>query len=255
MFIPVLLAARGPITALTILVSTATFSAGAFFIALRNTALDCPRHSVTNAACGVDILTDLVTFIAAAGATAGATFIGLSSPTPRDSPVFRVDGVDVDWYENANSHRHGLNRTIDNPAVVEWQFNHTSPIQKYITYEKDGYLHKRLDTGVDIPDPSGKRALCRAYYDTRFWSDDLRTWEYRTTPAASVWADIGEDLFFQFANREWKAGCVWFRGTKAATGGIYEASFELGASCSQEEPAYLDCGSASYDIEVDGFNF
>lgn len=91
MFIPVLLAARGPITALTILVSTATFSAGAFFIALRNTALDCPRHSATNAACGVDILTDLVTFIAAAGATVGATFIGLTTPTPRDSPVFRVD--------------------------------------------------------------------------------------------------------------------------------------------------------------------
>ncbi|KAL5619787.1 hypothetical protein FOVSG1_002009 [Fusarium oxysporum f. sp. vasinfectum] len=177
MFIPALLAARGPITALAILVSTATFSAGAFFVALRNAALDCPRHSATNAACGVDILTDLVTFIAAAGATAGATFIGLTTPTPtpHDSPVFRVDGVDVDWYENANLHRHGLNRTIDNPAVVEWQFNHTSPIQKYITYEKDGYLHKRLDTGVDIPDPSGKRALCCAYYDTRFWSDNLRT--------------------------------------------------------------------------------
>jgi hypothetical protein len=162
MFIPALLAARGPISALTILVSTATFSASAFFAALRNTALDCPRHSATNAACGVDILTDLVTFIAAAGATAGATFIGLTSPTPRDYPAFRVDGVDVDWYENANSHRHGLNRTIDNPAIVEWQFNHTSPIQKYITYEKDGYLHKRLDTRVDTPDPSGKRALCRA---------------------------------------------------------------------------------------------
>ncbi|RBR20233.1 hypothetical protein FVER53590_09942 [Fusarium verticillioides] len=255
MFIPALLAARGPITALTILVSTATFSAGAFFVALRNTALDCPRHSATNAACGVDILTDLVTFIAAAGATAGATFIGLTTPTPRDSPVFRVDGVDVDWYENANSHRHGLNRTIDNPAVVEWQFNHTSPIQKYITYEKNGYLHKRLDTGVDIPDPSGKRAMCRAYYDTRFWSNDLRSWEYRTTPSASVWADIGEDLFYQFVNREWKAGCVWFRGNKAASGGIYEASFELGASCSQEEPAYLNCGKANYNVEVAGFNF
>ncbi|EXK46341.1 hypothetical protein FOMG_00065 [Fusarium oxysporum f. sp. melonis 26406] len=220
MFIPALLAARGPISALTILVSTATFSAGAFFVALRNTALDCPRHSATNAACGVDILTHLVTFIAAAGATAGATFIGLTNPTPCDSPVFRVDGVD---------------------------FNHTSSIQRYITYEKDGYLHKRLDTRVDIPDPSGKRALCRAYYDTRFWSDDLRTWEYR--------ADIGEDLFYQFVNREWKARCVWFRGNKAATGGIYEASFELGASCSQEEPAYLNCGKATYNVEVAGFNF
>ncbi|KAI3585695.1 hypothetical protein IWW34DRAFT_841440 [Fusarium oxysporum f. sp. albedinis] len=206
MFIPALLAARGPISALTILVSTATFSASAFFAALRNTALDCPRHSATNAACGVDILTDLVTFIAAAGATAGATFIGLTSPTPRDYPVFRVDGVDVDWYENANSHRHGLNRTIDNPAIVEWQFNHTSPIQKYITYEKDG-------------------------------------------------ADIGEDLFYQFVNREWKARCVWFRGNNAATGGIYEASFELGASCSQEEPAHLNCGKATYNVEVAGFNF
>ncbi|TVY70504.1 hypothetical protein Focb16_v000088 [Fusarium oxysporum f. sp. cubense] len=143
MFILALLAARGPIAALTILVSTATFSAGAFFVALRNTALDCPRHYATNAACGVHILTDLVTFIAAAGATAGATFIGLTSPTP----PFSVSTVLI---------------TIDNPAVVEWQFNHTSPIQKYITYEKDGYLHKRLDTGVDIPDPSGKRALCRA---------------------------------------------------------------------------------------------
>ncbi|KAF4502841.1 hypothetical protein FAGAP_926 [Fusarium agapanthi] len=240
MFIPALLAARGPITALTILVSTATFSAGAFFVALRNTAPDCPRHSATNAACGVDILTNLVTFIAAAGATAGATFIGLTTPTC-DFPVFRVDGVDVDWYENANSHRHGLNRTIDNPA--------------YITYEKDGYLHKRLDTGVDNPDPSGKRGLCRAYYDTRFWSDDLRNWEYRMTPDASIWSDIGEDLFYQFVNREWKAGCVWFRGNKAATGGIYEASFELGVSCSKKEPAYLNCGKANYNVEVAGFNF
>ncbi|KAF5598632.1 hypothetical protein FPCIR_2929 [Fusarium pseudocircinatum] len=176
-------------------------------------------------------------FIAAAGATAGATFIGLTTPTPRDTPVFRVDGVNVDWYENANPHRHGLNRT------------------KYITYEKDGYLHKRFDTGVDILDPSGKRTLCRAYYDTRFWSNDLRNWEDRTTPDASVWADIGEDLFYQFVNREWKAGCVWFRGNKAASGGIYEASFELGASCSQEEPAYLNCGKANYNVEVAGFNF
>ncbi|KAF5650050.1 hypothetical protein F52700_489 [Fusarium sp. NRRL 52700] len=255
MIIPALLAARGPITALTILVSTATFSAGAFFVSLRNTALDCPRHSATNEACGVDILTDLVTFIAAAGATAGATFIGLTSPTPRDSPVFRVDGVDVDWYENANSHQHGLNRTIDNPAVVEWQFNHTSPIQKYITYEKDGYLHKRLDTGVDIPDPSGKRAYCRAYYNTRFWSDDLRSWEYRSTPTAYDWHTIGKNLFDEFANQKWKAGCVWFQGNKAANGDTYEASFELGASCSHQEPAYLNCGKAHYDFGVAEFHF
>ena len=67
--------------------------------------------------------------------------------------------------------------------------------------------------------------------------------------------DIGEDLFYQFVNREWKAGCVWFRGNEAATGGIYEASFELGASCSHDEPANLNCGRANYDVEIAGFHF
>lgn len=188
MIVPVLLAARGPITALTILISTATFATGAFFVALRNTALDCQKGSATNAACGVDVLTDLVTLIVGVGASVGATYVGLTFPTPRSAtpPVFRIDGVDVDWYEHANEQRHGLNRTIDNPAVIEWQMNHTAPIQKYITYQKDGYLVKRHDSGIDMPDPSGKReAMCRAYYDTRFWSDDLRSWEFRSTPSAN----------------------------------------------------------------------
>ncbi|KAF4340439.1 hypothetical protein FBEOM_5655 [Fusarium beomiforme] len=115
MFLPVLLTAREPITALTILVSTATFSAGAFFVALHNTTIDCAHDSATNATYGVDILTDLLTFIAAAGATAGATFIGLTTPPLRSAPIFRVDGVDVDWHENANWQRHGINKTIHNP--------------------------------------------------------------------------------------------------------------------------------------------
>lgn len=176
------LAPRGPVTALGILVTVAVFSGGSFFLAIRNTAIDCAKGSATHAACGVDLMTSIVTALAATGTAAGAVFIGLSSPTPRSPLIFEVDGQPTDWFQGAYYHKYGLNRTIDNAATVEWQYNATSAAQKYTTYEKDGYLHMVHDTGVDVIDPSGKRGLCRAYYHTLVYGDTLRTSAFDTAP-------------------------------------------------------------------------
>ncbi|CVL09145.1 uncharacterized protein FMAN_15425 [Fusarium mangiferae] len=101
--------------------------------------------------------------IIAIGAAAGATYVGLVSPTPRDIaanaalPIFRVDGQSINWHDGMASHGFGWNRTAADPAVVEWQHNHTAPVQTYYTFAQGEKLYLRHDTGLDLAIGDGKK--------------------------------------------------------------------------------------------------
>lgn len=237
---------RGPVTAITALLAVATFSSGVFFIALRNTALDCAAGSSTGAACGVDILETVMAAVMGIGAAAGASAIGFTTPTPRRSTaVFRVDGVDVDWASGVSDHKFGVNRTIDNPAYVEWQHNATSGVHRHKTYTKDEHLVMRHDTGFMVP-AGRKRVLCKAYFDVSILTDELRSNIYASVPTRDEYYLIASDLFYWYGDHKYESGCVFL----APTIGDPSAIFRLGASCEETDPHPGNCANGDYSYKL-----
>jgi len=237
--------ARGPVTALGCLVSVASLALGQFFLSLYQTATDCAANSKTGAACGVDIFETALAGVISAGAAAGAVYVGLVSPTPRDTDqaIFTVDGQTVDWYEGMRSHRYGANRTSDNPAVVAWQHNSSAPIQTYYSYMQDDHLVMRHDTGLDIPHPKGKRATCRAFLDMTLYGDELRAGELQRQPTLADLTGLSQAILNKFAYGGYESGCLLL----AADEGDYFAQVDFGGSCSEDLPEPKNCNNYSYN--------
>lgn len=241
----VMKAARGPATAISMFIAVASLGGATFFTALRNSVIDCANGSgQTKAVCIIDIIETVYGALLVGGGGIGAVAVGLVSPTPRSTQLFRLDGVDVEPH-----HGYGLNRTEDNPAVVHWQHNATSPVRKYISYTKDGQLYHRHPTGVEIQVPTGrfgKRAGCEVYLDTVIYGDSLRSWEFAKFPPNYGLADASAATLNYMANNNKQYGCLkWF-----ANAGGYQTMFKFGASCAHSLPASSSCNGQNYNHEI-----
>ena len=240
---------RGPITAIGIFMAAATASTGYFFKQLRQLAIDCAYGSPTDEGCAVDIIEVVVSALIAIGSVAGATAVGLTSPTPRGlGPLLLVDGAAVDWHP-ALVHDFGMYRTSASPAVVQWQHNESAPIHTYYTYSTDaGRLVFRHPTGMMMPDPtSWKRSLCEAYIDISIDGDTLRASELASTPSYDEYHGIAQNVFDTMVNRNWDSVCLAILGDDPAHD---ETQVDFGASCSHSVPAQRNCYGSSYNVDV-----
>ncbi|KAF1922304.1 uncharacterized protein M421DRAFT_427052 [Didymella exigua CBS 183.55] len=244
---------RGPATAIALLTAVASLTGGVFFTALRNSVIDCSSGSSTHKACLVSVVETTFSALITVGAAGGAIFIGLTSPTPRDlsgaSALFRLDGQDIDWHEGMGSHRFGLNRTLADPAVVEYQLNSTSHVAKYLSYQtEEGHLVMRHDTGIDVAHGLLKRGTCRAYIDTVIFGDDLRASELASAIPAAQYEAGATALVDHMINFQKDYGCIELQALSGATATGNAARLAFGASCSHSIPNTPNCRTADYNL-------